>query len=40
MEIKFVSRQDIVNSILDKVNSGYKLNQYDKKLIKDMMNGK
>jgi hypothetical protein len=40
MEIKFVSREDIVNSLLDKVSGGYELTQADKNLIEDMMNGK
>lgn len=40
MKIKLVKRDEVVNSILDKMNSGHKLTASDKRLLKDMMNGK
>lgn len=38
--MRLVNRQDVVNSLLDKMNSGYKLTPSDIKLLKDMMNGR
>jgi hypothetical protein len=40
MEIKTVSRQYIIDMLLDKMNSGEKLTKLDKKLLEDMSNGK
>lgn len=36
MNIKFVSRQEIVNTLLDKVNSGAQLSRSEKSLLKEM----
>jgi ribosome assembly protein YihI (activator of Der GTPase) len=40
MEIKTVSRQYIIDMLLDKMNNGEKLTKTDKKLLEDMSNGK
>lgn len=36
MNIKFVSRQEIVNNLLDKVNSGAQLSKSEKSLLNQM----
>lgn len=39
MEIKFVSRQSIIDNYLEKVFDGYELTESDVEFISDMSNG-
>lgn len=39
MEIKMVSREDIINSILDRINEGEKITQEMKNILMEMSDG-
>lgn len=39
MEIRFVSRQEIIDSYLDRVFNGYELSRNDKAFITNLING-
>jgi len=39
MDIRFVRREEIIDTYLDKVNRGYELTEEDRKFLNDMANG-